>query len=138
MRNSKKLNVALWILQGFLALFLGLASGAPKLFLPAEMLPMPIPLSQTYLWFVGTMEVLGALGMILPGVTHVSPGLTPLAAVGIVLLTICAAVYQVMAGQPESAVFALGIGALAAVVGYCRWQVIPLRGSAKVATLQTA
>ena len=120
MRNLLSLNGLLWILQVLLAVFFGLASGAPKLMLPAEALPMPIPLSQGFLWFVGTCEVLGALGLILPGLTHVQPRVTIVAAGCLALLTFCAASYQIMGGQPANAIFALVIGALAAFVAYGR------------------
>jgi hypothetical protein len=140
--GSRKLNVALWTLQGLLALFLGLGSGAPKLLMPASALPMPIPLSQAFLHFIGLCEVLGALGLILPGLLRIRPGVTVLAAIGIALLTVCAAVYQVMAGQPESAVFALVVGALAAAVAYGRWMPAPLPAAGRTptapATLQPA
>src|SRR5207244_5204918 len=82
MRTSNKANVVLWILQGLLALFFALASGAPKLLLPMEMLPMPLPLPEGFIRFIGTAEVLGALGLILPGVTHVRTARTPPAALG--------------------------------------------------------
>ena len=136
--GSKKLNALLWTLQGLLALFLGLASGAPKLLVPAETLPMPIPLSPDFLHFIGVCEVLGALGLILPGVLRIRPGVTVLAAAAIALLTVCAAVYQVMASQPESAVFALVIGALAVFVAYGRARLLPLRAAERTAqaTLQ--
>ena len=127
MRTSRKLNVALWIVQGLLAVFFALGSGAPKLLLPPEMIPMPIPLSQPLLKFIGTAEVLGAIGLILPGLVHIRTGMTPLAAVGLVLLTICASVYQLAAQQPANAVFALAIGAIAAFVAYGRWRLAPLR-----------
>jgi putative oxidoreductase len=126
MHYSKKINVTLWVLQGLLALFFGLASGAPKLFLPLDMIPMPIPLAEPFLRFIGVCEVLGALGLILPGLTRIRPGLTPLAGACLVLLTICAAVYQLAAGQPANAVMALVIGLLAAVVAYGRWRLAPL------------
>ena len=125
----KTLTRALWSLQVVLAVFFALGSGAPKLLVPADQLPMPIPLPQAFLWFIGVCEVLGGLGLILPGLTRVRPGLTPLAAACLVLLTICAAGYQILARQPESAVFALVIGALAAFVAYGRWRLAPLRGS---------
>jgi putative oxidoreductase len=128
-----KTHVVLWTLQGFLALFFGLASGAPKLFLPPEMIPMPIPLSWLFLHFIGVAEVLGAFGLILPGLTHIRPGLTPLAAACLVLLTICAAVYQLLAGQVGNALFALTMGLLAAFVAYGRWRLAPLRGSRRSA-----
>jgi hypothetical protein len=133
MRNILSANGLLWILQAFLALFFGFASGAPKLILPAEALPMPTPLSQGFLWFVGACEVLGALGLILPGLTHVQPRLTVLAASCLALLTMCAATYQLMGGQPANALFALVIGAFAAAVAYGRARVAPLSATARLA-----
>ena len=130
MRNTKSISVALWVVQGLLALFVAGASGAPKLFVPADQLPMPIPLPSPFLMFIGVCEILGALGLVLPGVLRIRPGLTPLAATGLVALTICAAIYQVMGRQPESAVFALGMGLLAAVVAFGRWRLAPLRATA--------
>jgi hypothetical protein len=126
MSTVKRVNVALWIVQGLLALFFALASGAPKLFLPIEMIPMPVPLPEAFIKLIGVAEVAGAIGLILPGLVGIRPGLTPLAAVGLVLLTICAAVYQVIGGQPANAVFALIIGLVAAFVAYGRWRVVPL------------
>jgi uncharacterized membrane protein len=116
MRNVLSASGLLWLLQSLLALFFIGASGAPKLLLPAEGLPMPIPLSQGFVWFIGTCEVLGGVGLILPGLTRVQPRLTLVAAVCLALLTVCAATYQLMGGQPANAVFALVIGALALVV----------------------
>lgn len=118
-------NGLLWILQSLLALFFIFASGTPKLLLPAEALPMPIPLSQGFVWFIGTCEVLGGLGLILPGLTRIQPRLTVLAAVCLVLLTLCAATYQFMGHQPSNAIFALVIGVLAGGVAYGRTRVAP-------------
>jgi uncharacterized membrane protein len=123
--QTAKLSVALWILQGLLALFFAAGSGAPKLLVPADALPMPIPLPAALILVIGTCEVLGGLGLVLPGLTGVRPGLTPLAAAALVLLTLCAAGYQLLARQPESAVLALSVGVLAAAVAYARWRLAP-------------
>ncbi|HEY7066075.1 MAG TPA: DoxX family protein [Chloroflexota bacterium] len=138
MGDSKKLGVALWIVQGLLAAFFVLASGAPKLVLPLDALPMPIPLPDLFLRFVGVVEVLGGLGLVLPGITRIRPGLTPLAAAGLVLVTIGATVYQLAAGQPGNAVFAVAVGCFAAFVAYGRWRLVPLRGATRHAALQPA
>src|SRR5216684_4142115 len=126
MKNSNKTNIALWIVQGLLALFFALASGAPKLLLPMELIPMPLPLPEAFIRFIGTAEVLGALGLILPGLTHIRTGLTPLAALGLVVVATSGAVYQLAAQQPANAVFALIIALLAGIVGYGRWRLAPL------------
>jgi hypothetical protein len=138
--SSKTLDVTLWIVQGLLALFFGLGSGAPKLILPLDMLSaaMPIPLPDLFVRFIGVAEVLGALGLVLPGLLRMRPGLTPLAAAGLVIIMIGATVYQLAAGQPESALFAVVIGLIAAFVAYGRWRLAPLRRSPRRSALQTA
>jgi uncharacterized membrane protein len=119
------LNAPLWVLQVLLALFFALASGAPKFLLPPEILNMPIPLPRAFVIAIGCAEVLGALGLVLPGVLHIRARvLTPLAACGLVLLTLCAATYQLLASQPGSAAFALVLGGLAAVVAYGRHRLV--------------
>src|SRR4051794_39036982 len=124
------MNRALWILQGLLGMFFVLASGAPKLLLPLDDLPMPIPLPHAFLIFVGVAEVAGGLGLILPGLLKIRTGLTPLAAAGLVLVTIGATVYQLAADAPGNAVFAAVMGLLCAFVGYGRWKLAPHRRSA--------
>jgi putative oxidoreductase len=119
-------NVVLWILPAFLALFFALASGAPKLLLPIETLAMPLPLPELFIRCIGVCEVLGALGLILPSITRVKPGLTPLATLSLTALTLCAATYQMLAQQPANAVFALAMGAIAAFVAYGRWRLAPI------------
>jgi hypothetical protein len=138
MRDANKIGVLLWILQGLLGLFFALGSGAPKLLLPLDTLPMPLPLPDLFIRFVGVAEVLGGLGLILPGLLHIRPGLTPLAAAGLVLVTIGASVYQLAAGQPGNTVFAVVVGLLAAFVAYGRWRVAPLRESSRRAQLRPA
>jgi hypothetical protein len=137
-KSPISLNVVLWTLQALLALFFGLASGAPKLVLPAEMLGMPIPLPQPLVIGIGVCEILGALGLILPGLSRIRPGLTPLAAAGLCLVAVCATLYQLLGHQPPNALFALSIGLLAAFVAYGRWRLVPLRGRATAPSARLA
>jgi DoxX-like family len=130
-------NVALWVLQILLGLFMALASGVPKLLLPAESLPMPIPIPGPLLIFIGVAEILGGLGLILPGLLKIRPGLTPLAAAGLALIAIGGTVYQLMAGEPGNAAFAVAIALLCAFVAYGRWQLVPHRGRTEPRTLQS-
>jgi hypothetical protein len=130
---------ALWVIQVLVALFFGLASAAPKLFVPAEMLPpLSIPLAPAFILFIGIAEMAGALGLILPGLTGIRTGLTPLAAGGLVLVTIGATIYQLMAGEPGNAVFAIVLGAITAFVGYGRWKLAPHGATHRKAVLQAA
>jgi hypothetical protein len=133
-------NRGLWTLQVLLVLFFALASGAPKLVLPPEMFPeMPIPLPRAFVLFIGVAEVLGALGLVLPGLTHIRPSLTPLAAAGLALITIGATGYWLLAGDAlGSAGFAAVMTLLLAFVAYGRWQVAPHQERQRKAVLQPA
>jgi len=130
------MNRALWTLQVFLGLFFALASGAPKLILPLDSLPMPIPLPQAFITFIGVAEVLGGLGLILPGVTRIRPGLTPLAAVGLTLVATGGMGYQLAAGEPGNAVFAVVIALLCAFIAYGRWRLAPIQPRSPEPALQ--
>lgn len=116
--NKPMITYALWTVQVLLALLFLFAGGA-KLVLPAEeLVGMPVP----FLRFIGVCEVLGALGLILPGLVRILPGLTPLAASGLVIIMIGATVVSVMANGVASALIPLTVGLLAAFVAHGRWR----------------
>lgn len=120
------MNYALWIVQGLLAL-LFLFAGGMKLALPLDALKGPVALPGLFLRFIGVVEVLGALGLILPGLLRIRPGLTPLAAVGLVVLMIGAVVTTLMSGPFTTALIPMLTGLLAAFVAYGRWRLVPQR-----------
>ena len=129
MRYSKASGALLWTLQGLLAL-LFLFAGGMKLVVPVEELTaqMPLPLPGQFVQFIGVAEVLGGLGLLLPGLVRIQPGLTPLAAAGLVLIMIGATGYTLASGDVAPALIPLVVGLLAAFVAYGRWRLAPLRG----------
>ena len=114
------MNYALWIVQVLLAL-LFLFTGGMKLVLPIEEMTQQIPMPGWFLRFIGVCEVLGALGLIFPWLLRIRPGLTPLAASGLVIIMIGAVVTTLAAGDVATAVIPLAVGILAAFVAYGRW-----------------
>jgi hypothetical protein len=100
-----------------------------KLVLPLQKLAGPIPLPGLFIRFIGVAEVLGAIGLILPGLLHIRPGLTPLAAVGLLIIMIGATVITLISGGIGMAVIPLVVGLLLAFVAYCRWRHIQMRTS---------
>jgi hypothetical protein len=129
------MNVALWIVQGLLAA-LFLFGGVVKLIMPVEEMTKEIALPGGFLRFIAVVEVLGALGLILPGLLRIRPWLTPLAAVGLVIIMIGAVVVTLGPGGILPALFPLGVGVLAAFVAYGRWRLAPHRGSSRSAVPQ--
>jgi len=122
---GRKLNVVLWIIQGLLAV-LFLVAGGVKLILPIATMTKQIALPGWFLRFIGVAEVLGGIGLILPGITRIRTGLTSLAASGLVIIMIGATWITVAEGSILSALFPLTVGLLAAFVAYARSRLAPL------------
>jgi uncharacterized membrane protein YphA (DoxX/SURF4 family) len=133
------MNIALWIIQILLAL-LYLFAGGTKLVLSIEQLramgsPNQILLPALLIRFIGVCEVLGALGLVLPGLLRIRPGLTPLAASGLVIIMIGATVITFAGDGIGQAIFPLVVGLLAAFVAYARWGLAPQRGHSNFPSL---
>jgi hypothetical protein len=126
---------ALWVVQGLLAAVF-LFAGGMKLVLPIEAMAGPVELPGLFLRCLGVVEVLGALGVILPGLLGIRPGLTPLAAAGLVVIMIGATAITLWSGEVVSALIPLVVGLLAAFVAYGRWRLAPHRGASRPSTLQ--
>ena len=120
------MNILLWIIQILLAL-LFLFAGGTKLVLSTETLtsmgsPNQIVLPVWFIRFIGVVEVLGALGLVLPGLLRRQQYLTPLAALGLLILMIGAVVTTTMGDGFKMAITPLVVGLLCAFVAYGRWQ----------------
>lgn len=117
----------LWTIQILLAA-LFLFSGIAKFVVPAEQMTqgMPAWMSISFLHFIGVCEALGAIGLILPGLLHIQPGLTPLAAACLTIIVIGATVVTLMAGMYTTAPLPLVTVLLSAFVAYGRWRLAPL------------
>lgn len=106
------MNVVLWIVQILLALaFAG--AGFMKVSQPREKLATNMgwveDFSGNTVKFIGVMELLGALGLILPAATGILPWLTPLAAVGLILIMIGALITHGRRGELAMAIPVNGI-----------------------------
>ena len=125
------MTYALWIVQGLLALVF-LFTGGTKLVLPLEVLRAQSPLPGWFVRFLGVAEVLGAIGLVLPGLLSIRPGLTPLAAAGLLIIMIGATVLTLAGVVPGGGVgpvlIPLVLGLLSAFVAYGSWRLAPHRG----------
>jgi uncharacterized membrane protein YphA (DoxX/SURF4 family) len=118
------MTYALWIVQVLLAA-LFLFAGGVKLVSPIEEMTKDIAMPGWFIRFIGVCEVFGALGLVLPGLLRVRPGLTPLAAVGLVVIMIGATVISLSMGVVVALIPFVG-GTLAAFVAYGRWRLAPI------------
>ena len=124
------MTYVLWILQVLLALMF-LFAGGTKLVLPIETLtsmgpPNQIQLPGLLLRFIGVCEVLGALGLVLPGLLKIKPALTWLAATGLAIIMLGAVVITIAGLGVSAAVVPFVFLVLCAFVAYGRCRLAPL------------
>ncbi len=138
MNAMNLLNVVLWSVQGFLALFF-LAAGAPKLigrglerWTGFSDLPRPLVV------FIGVTELLGAAGLVLPMATGIVPWLTPLAAIGLALIVLMAAGFHLRADERLNALESGFWASIAAVIAIGRWDLVPTQAHAPARVLVLA
>jgi hypothetical protein len=121
------MNIALWIAQILLAAMYGMA-GSIKTFQTAkakEQFPWAKNRSDGFVRFVGIAELLGALGLILPLITGIFPGLTVLAAIGLTMIQLLA-IFTEHLPKKEYNVIPVNIVllALSAFVAIGRWTLL--------------
>src|SRR4051812_6188095 len=105
-------NKVMWTIQGVLAAMF-LFAGAMKLLAPIADLTQQMPLPGALVRFIGVAEVMGALGLVLPGLLKIQQYLTTLAAAGLVLIMAGATVLTVAIGGGAGALMPFTVGVLA-------------------------
>jgi hypothetical protein len=120
--STNLLNIVLWSVQVFLALFF-LGAGAPKILgRGMERWTGFAEMPRSQVLFIGITEVLGALGLVLPMATGVLPWLTPLAAVGLAIIVLMAAGFHLRADERLNALETVLWASIAGVIAIGRWE----------------
>lgn len=122
------MNVVLWVLQIILGLYF-ISIGVIHFIVPPG---LPAPMQWMYdlppilHYLSGTAEILGGLGLILPGVTRIQPRLVPIAALGLILVMLGAAIFHITRGEFGNIVQNIFLAALLTIVAYGRWRWQPI------------
>ncbi|MFL6351641.1 MAG: DoxX family protein [Bryobacteraceae bacterium] len=119
------MNRLLWVMQALLALLFLFAGGAKQAMSAAE-LTAQTPLPAAFIRFIGIMEILGGLGLVLPGMLRIRTELTSLAAAALAIIMLGAVVLTIQTMGLAMAAVPFVTGALALFVAYGRWRVAPL------------
>src|SRR6266699_517377 len=138
MNPMNNLNLVLWSVQVFLALFF-LAAGAPKLIgRGLERWTGFSELPRALVVFIGVTEVLGAAGLVLPFASGIVPWLTPLAAVGLGIIVLMATGFHLRADERVNALETGLWSSIAAVIAIGRWDLVPTHTHAPAGVLVLA
>jgi uncharacterized membrane protein YphA (DoxX/SURF4 family) len=116
------MNTFLWTLQLVLGVLFTL-HGAALLIMPPQLKGQlaSLPYPQGFLRFIGLCELLGALGLILPWWLGVVPVLTPLAAAGLAVIMVGAAVTHMRASEVRQVAVTSALALLLVVIVFARW-----------------
>lgn len=130
--RNKGLNIALWIVQVMLAGMFAMA-GIMKISTPIE------ELATTLKWasdlpllvrFIGASELAAALGLVLPALLRIKPILTPVAATGLIVIMMLAAVFHITRAEYPAIGFNALLGALAFFITWGRFKKAPILAKA--------
>jgi uncharacterized membrane protein YphA (DoxX/SURF4 family) len=119
--------LALWIVQVVLALTFSNAASRKLVRQqgkPSKSMAWREDFSQRTVRLVGVLELLGAVGLVLPALTGVLPWLTPLAAAGLALTMIGATLTHLRRGEYETILVIAVLMVLALFVAYGRFFVV--------------
>lgn len=122
-RPSHALSVGLWGVQVLLGLvFIG--TGLWKLLTPvpalAAMIPWAGQVPEAFLYATGGVDLCGGIGIVLPALTRIKPGLTVLAALGCAALQVCAILFHLSRGEAANTPFNVLLVALSLFVFWGR------------------
>ncbi|NQU29769.1 MAG: DoxX family protein [Anaerolineae bacterium] len=122
------MNILLWVLQVLFGVYF-VAIGVSHFIVPPglpAMMGWMYELSPALHWFSGTAEILGGLGLILPGLTKIQTRLTPLAGAGLVLVMLGAVTWHFQRGETQNIMFNVVLALFVGFIAYGRWKLSPL------------
>jgi len=121
------MNVTLWIMQVLLAVVFA-AHGWMLVSPPPELLDIiNEEMGVGFRLTLGIAEILGAVGILLPGITRVLPRLTEVSAACFAFVSVSATIWHVWRGEMSSAAITAALVILTTFVAYGRWRVRPIR-----------
>ena len=124
------MNIVLWVLQLLLAAAF-FAHGLLFLTPPPDIaVQMNASMPRWFQLSLGVAEILAAIGLILPGLTRILPWLVTWAAVGIMIVMVCATIFHLARSEWSSALITLLLLAMATYLAYMRARVVPIRSRA--------
>lgn len=126
---SRALNIGLWVAQVLLGTMFTMA-GVMKSTAPiaelAQKMVWPGAIPELLVRFIGVSELLAGIGLLLPSITRIKPRLTPLAALGLVVIMTLALVFHLTRGELQALPINLTLGAIAAFIAWGRGKAAPI------------
>lgn len=127
-KSMKTLHITLWVAQIVVAAFF--LVGAALKFQPIDKIALMMPwtgqVPVLYVRLLGIIDLLGALGLILPALLRIKPQLTPVTALLVIALMICAIIFHVSRGEASLTGANIIAGFMAAFIAWGRFKKVPI------------
>lgn len=127
-QSSKTMHVTLWVAQILVALFL--ITGAVLKFQPIEkiaaMMPWAGQVPAAVVRLLGVIDLLGAIGLILPSLLRIKPLLAVWAAIGVIALMVCATIFHVSRGEASVTGVNIFCAFIATFIAWGRFKKAPI------------
>jgi putative oxidoreductase len=127
--RSKAIHIALWVAQiilGGLFMMAGLMKSTQPIIDLSKTVPWTANVPLELVRFIGVSELLGGIGLVLPALLRIKPILTPIAAIGIVIIMVLAMIYHISQGETNVIGINIVFGLVAAFIAWGRLQKAPI------------
>ena len=132
--RPKALHITLWIAQvilGGMFIMAGVMKSTQPIVDLSKSVPWTANVPLGLVRFIGVSELLGGIGLILPSLLRLKPILTPIAAIGILLIMVFALVYHVVNGETNVIGINIAFGLVAAFIAWGRLKKAPIHSKTK-------
>ena len=132
--RPKALHIILWVAQiilGGMFIMAGMMKSTQPITDLSKSVPWTANVPVALVRFIGVCELLGGIGLILPGLLRIKPILTPIAAIGILLIMVFAIVYHVSNGEANVIGINIAFGLVAAFIAWGRLEKAPIHSKTK-------
>jgi putative oxidoreductase len=132
--RPKALHIILWVAQiilGGMFIMAGMMKSTQPIVDLSKSVPWTANVPLALIRFIGVSELLGGIGLILPSLLRIKPILTPVAAIGILLIMVFALVYHIMNGETNVIGINIAFGLVAAFIAWGRLKKAPIHSKMK-------
>jgi len=138
--RPKALHIALSVAQiilGGMFIMAGMMKSTQPIIDLSKSVPWTASVPVALVRFIGISELLGGIGLLLPSLLRIKPILTPVAAIGILLIMVFTMIYHIVNGETNVIGINIALGLVAAFIAWGRLKKAPIHTKTKQQVLQT-
>ena len=132
LNRPKALHITLWVVQiilGGMFIMAGIMKSSQPIIDLSQAVPWAAEVPAVLVRLIGLSELLGGIGLILPSLLRIKPILTPIAAIGILIIMVFALLYHISKGETDVIGINIVLGLIAAFIAWGRLKKAPIHST---------